>query len=204
MHTTPSRVDISLFPLNAVLFPGGLLTLKVFESRHLDLITRCMHTHTHFGVVALKPREARSGETQHHDHNRSSNSPEHESQETRRSAPAPLLEPIGVMAEPIDATSLQPGILQVRCQGLQRFELGELHQNPDGLWQSAVASLADDEPVLPQAAHLNTVKSLATVINQLKAKDQHPFLKPYPFNQAGWVATAGAKFCRFQWPQNSA
>jgi uncharacterized protein len=182
MYTAAHQAEVSLFPLNAVLFPDGLLTLTVFDSRYLDLLTRCMQDQTRFGVVALKPREARLGDQAKHDH------PEHESQETRSAAPAPQLESIGVLAEPLDAMSLQAGILQVRCHGTQRFELGAMHQKPDGLWQADAGLIANDDPVLPQEAHLNTVRSLATVINQLKTKGQHPFLKPYPFNQAGWVA----------------
>jgi uncharacterized protein len=179
--------EISLFPLNAVLFPGGLLTLKVFDSRYLDLLERCMQDKTHFGVVALKPREAH-GESD--SNSAAASDPEHESQAAQSSAAkaAPRLEPIGVLAEPLTASSLQAGILQVRCRGLQRFELGAVHQRPDGLWQACYQAIAEDASVLPQAAHLETVRSLATAIQQLKAQDQHPFLKPYPFNQAGWVA----------------
>ena len=33
---------LPLFPLSTVLFPGGLLPLKVFEARYLDLMSRCM------------------------------------------------------------------------------------------------------------------------------------------------------------------
>jgi len=39
-----------LFPLQAVLFPGGLLRLKVFEARYLDLIADCLRERQPFGV----------------------------------------------------------------------------------------------------------------------------------------------------------
>jgi uncharacterized protein len=191
--TAQQAEQISLFPLNAVLFPGGLLTLKVFDSRYLDLLNTCLQNKTQFGVVALKPRELASRhqlDDQEAEHSAGASDPEHESQNIHTSSvKAPALESVGVMAEPLDASSLQPGILQVRCHGKQRFELGAISLKPDdGLWQASFTPLADDEHVLPQAAQLPTVQNLATVINQLKAKDQHPFLKPYPFNQAGWVA----------------
>ena len=43
-----------LFPLQAVLFPGGLLRLKVFEARYLDLMTSCLRERQPFGVVGLR------------------------------------------------------------------------------------------------------------------------------------------------------
>ncbi|MGD9836101.1 MAG: LON peptidase substrate-binding domain-containing protein, partial [Piscinibacter sp.] len=45
--------ELSLFPLQTVLFPGGLLSLKVFEARYLDLAAACLREQRPFGVVAL-------------------------------------------------------------------------------------------------------------------------------------------------------
>ena len=41
-----------LFPLRTVLFPDGLLELKIFEARYLDLMSRCLREQAPFGVVA--------------------------------------------------------------------------------------------------------------------------------------------------------
>ena len=41
--------DLPLFPLQAVLFPGGLLSLKVFEARYLDLMGECLRNGRSFG-----------------------------------------------------------------------------------------------------------------------------------------------------------
>ncbi|HOW63412.1 MAG TPA: peptidase S16, partial [Candidatus Contendobacter sp.] len=32
--------DLPLFPLKTVLFPGGVLPLRIFETRYLDLVSR--------------------------------------------------------------------------------------------------------------------------------------------------------------------
>jgi Lon protease-like protein len=49
------RADLlPLFPLQTVLFPGGLLMLKVFEARYLDLVTQCLRSGRPFGVVCLR------------------------------------------------------------------------------------------------------------------------------------------------------
>src|SRR5436189_203109 len=43
-----------IFPLRTVLFPDGLLELKIFEARYLDLVSRCLREQAPFGVVALR------------------------------------------------------------------------------------------------------------------------------------------------------
>src|SRR5205085_3663826 len=50
----PKTHDLPLFPLQTVLFPDGLLSLKVFEARYLDLMGSCLREGKPFGVVALK------------------------------------------------------------------------------------------------------------------------------------------------------
>jgi len=48
---SPAPAELPLFPLQTVLFPDGLLELKVFEARYLDLIAACLRDSTGFGVV---------------------------------------------------------------------------------------------------------------------------------------------------------
>ena len=45
--------SIPLFPLNTVLFPGGVLELRVFERRYLDLVRDCARNATGFGVCMI-------------------------------------------------------------------------------------------------------------------------------------------------------
>lgn len=46
-------LKIPLFPLNAVLFPGGALPLRIFEPRYLDMVSECMKSETGIGVVLI-------------------------------------------------------------------------------------------------------------------------------------------------------
>ena len=48
-----SLQSLPLFPLGSVLFPGGLLPLRIFEVRYLDMIGKCHKTGAPFGVVSL-------------------------------------------------------------------------------------------------------------------------------------------------------
>ena len=47
-------LTIPLFPLNAVLFPGGVLPLRVFEPRYLDMVSDSLRNETAIGVVLIK------------------------------------------------------------------------------------------------------------------------------------------------------
>jgi Lon protease-like protein len=44
---------LPLFPLNAVLFPGCMLDLQLFEARYLDMVSRGMKQGEGFGVVCI-------------------------------------------------------------------------------------------------------------------------------------------------------
>jgi len=162
-----------LFPLRAVLFPGGLLRLKVFETRYLDLMADCLREQRPFGVIALRS----GGEV--HDKTR-----------------AVRFETTGTMAELIEVDAPQANLLQVRALGTQRFTLGEAVQRDDGLWQAETTPWPDDPTLAPTPAMIATVRGLASAIAALKAPPvagetttaEPPFLEPYRFDDAAWVA----------------
>jgi Lon protease-like protein len=162
---SPSTFDLPLFPLQTVLFPGGLLSLKVFEARYLDLVGSCLREGKPFGVVMLK-----------------------QGSDTRRGNETVSFENLGTMAELIDVDSAQTGILQVRCRGTHRFDVRKTRREEDGLWVAKAGALPDDDVVAPAEALHDTVKGLANAIATLKAQGAEPFLAPYLFDQAGWVA----------------
>jgi Lon protease-like protein len=157
-----------LFPLQAVLFPGGQLKLKVFEARYLDLMSECLRERTPFGVVALK-----SG-----------------SETGRRGDVA--FESVGTLAELIEVDSVEPNVLKVLCRGTTRFSTDSPAQRADGLWLAQTTALPDDAALAPDAALLETVRGLATAIAALKRSSGAPFFEPYRFDDAAWV---GNRWC---------
>ena len=44
---------VALFPLNVVLFPGGLLSLRIFEPRYLRMVSECLREQRPFAVAAI-------------------------------------------------------------------------------------------------------------------------------------------------------
>ncbi|MCY4401824.1 MAG: LON peptidase substrate-binding domain-containing protein [Candidatus Poribacteria bacterium] len=64
MHTDPDSIDeqnLPLFPLNVVLFPGGMLPLHIFEQRYREMVKYCIRHESSFGIVMIKDGEE-SGE----------------------------------------------------------------------------------------------------------------------------------------------
>ncbi len=47
-------MEIPLFPLNAVLFPGASMPLHIFEERYKEMIARCLDDGRPFGVVLIR------------------------------------------------------------------------------------------------------------------------------------------------------
>ncbi len=164
--TTDHWAELPLFPLQTVLFPGGLLPLKVFEARYLDLISHCLRNRSPFGVACIgQGSEVRGGG----------------SDKVR-------LEPIAVLAHLQDVDAEQSGILKIRCIGGRRVRLGAAWQRPDGLWLAAAQALDDDLAATVPPELDATARALGQAIGSLAAQDQHPFDRPYRLDEAGWVA----------------
>jgi Lon protease-like protein len=160
-----SLPDLPLFPLQSVLFPGAQLNLRVFEARYLDLVSRCLREQQPFGAICLR-----------------------QGSEVRSDDEAVLLETTGVLARLEEVDAEQAGVLRVRCLGTQRFEIDEPVQQADGLWTARAWLIDDDAVVAPAEALVATVRALANAIGALERKGGSPFLKPYRFDDAGWVA----------------
>jgi Lon protease-like protein len=89
---------LRLFPLNAVLFPGAVLNLHVFEPRYKQMIGECLESGESFGVVLIR-----------------------EGQE----AGDPAVEPyeIGSIAQIVEVTQLPFGRYYISTIGRQRFRI---------------------------------------------------------------------------------
>lgn len=49
-----NRRELPLFPLSSVVMPGGLLPLRIFETRYVDMVRNCFKRETGFVVCAIK------------------------------------------------------------------------------------------------------------------------------------------------------
>lgn len=158
---------LPLFPLQTVLFPGGLLPLKVFEARYLDLMSHCLRSGEPFGVVCMT-RGAEAG-----------TSPE-----------GMRIEGVGVLARIDEVDAEQMGILKLRCTGTSRFRLTETPvQRPDGLWVAHGAEPIEDDAVVDTGEQFQpAVEALKEAAAALQSQGTVPFMPPLRWHDAGWVA----------------
>ena len=115
-------MQVPLFPLNTVLFPGGPLPLRIFEARYVDMISERMRNEGPFGVLLIKDGPEAGG-------------------------PASTYE-VGTLARITDFYQGSDGLLGVTAIGEQRFRLLSAERQADGLNVGEVELLPED-PALP-------------------------------------------------------
>lgn len=99
---------IPLFPLNTVLFPGGPLPLRIFETRYVDMVRHCMRERCPFGVVLIRAgSEVGTGAS-----------------ETTA---------VGTTARIVDFNALPDGLLGITCLGERKFSVSRHWRQDDGL-----------------------------------------------------------------------
>ena len=115
--------EIPLFPLRTVLFPGGVLPLRVFEPRYIDMVGRCMREEIGFGVILI-----RSDDQQ------------------------PEFFNIGTEAHIVDFNQADNGLLGIVAKGRRKFSIHSTHEQTDHLLIGQVEFLAEETPgkLLPE------------------------------------------------------
>jgi Lon protease-like protein len=178
---TNAAAPLPLFPLRSVLFPGGRLSLKVFEARYLDLMADCLREQRPFGVVCLV-----------------------QGPEVRQPGASTRFEPIGVLAHLAEVDAPAPGLLKVRCTGGLRFQWASVSEAPDGLWQAqGVSTLPADAAEPPGERFEEAALALQRAYMAL-AQRPGPTCRTSAISMTpdGWP-TAGASCCPFPWRRAS-
>ncbi len=160
--------EIPLFPLGTVLFPDGVIALKIFEARYLDMIKQCLREKTEFGVLSV----IKNSDLSEEDVSLSFSN-------------------IGTLAQIEDFDPIQPALYMTKSFGTQRFKLISSKQEVNGLWIGQVELLAND-PLTPiPQEHQKVVKLLDEIISVIKSENllgDAPFKKPYKVDDCGWVS----------------
>ena len=162
--------SLPLFPLGSVLFPDGVLALRVFEVRYLDMVRKCHQAGAPFGVVSLT-----------------------QGQEVRQAgAPEERFNDIGTLAVIEQLETPQPGLITVLCRGSQRFRITQRRHLPHGLWTADVGHIERDLTVHVPEDLKKASTALAQVLNTLQVRDPGmPHLvtpTAAQLDDCGWVA----------------
>jgi Lon protease-like protein len=151
--------EMAIFPLQSVLFPGGLLSLKIFEQRYLDMTKVCIRDSAPFGVCLIRE----GGEV---------------------GAPA-LPYPVGCSARIAEWDMPHLGMFHLLCQGESVFRIVEHWTGKNGLISAVVEERepALSEPLPEEFEELGTL--LRRIIDKLGAEN---FPSPVRLDDADWVA----------------
>jgi uncharacterized protein len=165
---SPARLP--LFPLKTVLFPGGLLPLKVFEQRYIDMTKACLKDEEPFGVCLLTRGEEVA---------------QRRGAEGNRSAAGAAVDfaPIGTQARIVSWDMPQLGILHLKTEGGGRFQVQSSEAGDDGLVVAQVTPLLP-EPEVELPEHFAPLASLLELMIN-RAGPEH-FPAP-ALNDASWV-----------------
>jgi len=150
--------QVPIFPLGTVLFPGGLLPLRIFEVRYMDMARACLRDKSCFGVCLIR-----------------------EGQEV--GAPA-VPENVGCLARIAECDMEELGILKVKAEGLERFRIVSTEVNRQGLIVGEVEKHEAEAPAIEAAGFAECVDFLRKVITGIGAER---FAEPFAFGDASWV-----------------
>ena len=150
-------MKISLFPLQTILFPGGPLSLRVFERRYLDMVSSCMASDQLFGIILNKPSST-------NDINNFSK--------------------IGTLAQIVDWDQGSDGVLGLKVIGKERFILTSHYTDENGLNMGEIEILEPEKKLLLPEGYLTLSAILETILNEFS--ELYASVKK-DFNDASWV-----------------
>lgn len=158
MITMAENSVIALFPLHAVLFPGGPLPLRIFETRYTDMVRSCMRESRAFGVVLIEEGD--------------------EAGEVATTAT------VGCSARIVDFHTLKDGLLGISCVGERKFRVQRVWRAHDGLNMAEIDWLPD-EAALPLPEEYAVLRAtVQRALDDLPAQYTHVERK---LDDAAWV-----------------
>jgi Lon protease-like protein len=133
-------VQVPLFPLNTVLFPGGPLPLRIFEPRYLTMVSDCVKADSPFGVLLIR--------------------------DGHEAGPATTYG-VGTLARITDWYQGSDGLLGVTAVGLQRFRVISSFREANGLNIGNIEVLPDEPAVQIPDEYRSMPNILAGVLDDL-------------------------------------
>jgi len=151
--------SLPLFPLTTVLFPGGLLPLRIFETRYIDMVRECMRNRIG-GFVVVAIREG-------HD-----------------TSPDADFATIGTRAEIIDWDQRPDGLLGILASGQERVRVQSHERRADGLLVGRIEAMEEWPALDLPLEYASLAELLERLLDQLGTPWSH--LEPQ-LGDAAWV-----------------
>ncbi len=150
-------MEVPLFPLRTVLYPGGPLPLRIFEPRYLDMVSKCLKESSPFGVLLIKTGS--------------------------EAGPATTYD-VGTLARITDWYQGSDGLLGITAVGDERFRLVSSSRQPDGLAIGDIELIPTETTRTLPDEYRPLANILSGVLDDL-GRLYEPLDKRY--DDAGWV-----------------
>lgn len=165
-------LHIPLFPLNTVLFPGGLLPLRIFEPRYMEMVSVCMKEQSGFGVcLILSGKEVGEAATPYD---------------------------VGTLVRIVDWEQRDDGLLGITVRGERRFRILSSKVRPSQLIMAEVELLDENTPTAIPPRHERAVPLLRDLIERLGGI---PAEQTLHYDDAVWVSGRLAELLPIDLPQ---
>jgi len=161
-------MELPLFPLHLVLFPGRQLPLHIFESRYRRMIEDCLEGPRRFGVVAIRAGSSEGGGR-------------------------PELHTVGTVAEIEQVAALPDGRSDIVTRGTQRFRITQVLA-PAPYLRAEVELLEDSPGGAEELARARQLRELLLpYLAMLGAPDELLERVPSDPNGLAYLAAAAAQ-----------
>jgi Lon protease-like protein len=151
-------MDIPLFPLHSILFPGGALPLRIFESRYIDMVRGCLRQDSGFGVCMIRQGKEVGGVAEVYE--------------------------VGTYGRIQYFEQLDSGLLGITVRGERRFRVLNTWVEPNQLMMGEVEFLPPEARVPLTDQHRSLANLLSEIIQQLGP----PYsVLPCEYDDASWV-----------------
>ncbi len=151
-------ITIPIFPLNTVLYPQGILPLRIFEPRYLDMVSECFKENKDFGVCLIRKGSEVGKVSKIHE--------------------------IGTTARIIDWDKHVDGQLVITTEGQQRFRLVAKRLRDNQLMEGDITYIEhEDELSIPAQYQL-----FSDLLRQVVEKFNLPYANEHEkFDDPHWV-----------------
>lgn len=135
-------MQVPLFPLNTVMFPGGVLPLRIFEPRYLDMVSDCLRGDIPIGVVLIR-----------------------DGLEVGKAAQTCDVGTLGIISY---WNRRNDGLLGITLRGTQRFRILAQEVQPNQLIMAEIETLPAVSPVPINSKYQGMANLLRKIITQLE------------------------------------
>lgn len=152
-------IDLPLFPLRSVLYPGASLQLRIFEPRYVDMVRDCMRHGSGFGVCTILEGEEVGDPA----------------------VPAA----VGTVATITDFDTTAEGLLGIAAHGGARFRVQHTRVKTDGLL-CGVVEIWPDELEQHVPVELALLQGIAERLIETMGSDWHDAPRS-DYDNASWL-----------------